>query len=567
MTQRKLRILFTGESSFLKTGYSIYTHEVLTRLYATNKYEIAEFGIYGHMNDDRRMELPWRYYGNAPDTPDYEATYNANNRNQFGQWKFEEICLDFKPDVVIDIRDVFMMSYAERSPFRAFYEWAIMPAIDSIPQQDEWLATYMDADAVFAYSEFGRDYLKEICGDFINFKDLASPAANYDILKPVADKHAHRAAFGFDSNVRIIGTVMRNQRRKLYPDLIESFAKFCKLYPDISKNTYLYIHTSYPDHGWEIPTLIRKAGVGNKVLFTYICVNPACSHVFPSFFQDAIQACPKCGKPTGCLPNIQTGVTTEQMGNILNFFDLYVQYASAEGFGMPIVEAAACGVPIMAIDYSAMSSVIKNLSKGGMAIPVKAYITVSETLQKRAVPDNDAFIEMLKNFLLKPESVKMRMGREAYQNAKKHYSWDKAAKAWETYLDQVGIKPEQETWTSPANIITPNLNVPDGLNNEQFVRWGIINIWGRPDKINGYLALRMIRDLNYQKSVGGVSDSYYHSDDSIFGRPTFKQFTRNDAAQALLKLHGIQQHWEQRRTGLIKETPSPFIINAKPEIS
>ena len=42
-------------------------------------------------------------------------------------------------------------------------------------------------------------------------------------------------------------------------------------------------------------------------------------------------------------------------------FDVYVQTAGAEGFGMPILEAMACGTPVIAPDYSAMSELVKDV--------------------------------------------------------------------------------------------------------------------------------------------------------------------------------------------------------------
>ena len=46
MQTNKKRILFCNETSFLNTGYSVYGREVIGRIFNTNKYEIAEFGIY-----------------------------------------------------------------------------------------------------------------------------------------------------------------------------------------------------------------------------------------------------------------------------------------------------------------------------------------------------------------------------------------------------------------------------------------------------------------------------------------------------------------------------------------
>ena len=49
----KKRILFIGEASFLNTGFSTYYRELLPRLAATGKYEIAELGSYAQQSDTR----------------------------------------------------------------------------------------------------------------------------------------------------------------------------------------------------------------------------------------------------------------------------------------------------------------------------------------------------------------------------------------------------------------------------------------------------------------------------------------------------------------------------------
>ena len=64
---RKKKILFCGEATYLNTGYATYNREVIKRLFATNKYEIAEFASYGSNSDPRRKQIPWTFYGNMPD--------------------------------------------------------------------------------------------------------------------------------------------------------------------------------------------------------------------------------------------------------------------------------------------------------------------------------------------------------------------------------------------------------------------------------------------------------------------------------------------------------------------
>lgn len=558
---RKKRILLLGEASFLNTGFSIYGKEILSRLYLSKKYEIAELGAYGNANDPRRLDLPWTYYSNLPIDKNEEANYISDPANQWGLWRLEETLLDFKPDIVFDVRDWWMLEFTERSPFRNLFHWAIMPTIDSMPQREQWLATYINADSICAYSEFGRDTMLKETNGRVKFVDLAPPAADYSIFKPTPNKRELREFMGLEPDINIIGTVMRNQKRKLYPELIQAFARFLREHPIIGKDTFLYLHTAFPDVGWDIPRLIRESGVGHKILFTYLCT--ACKHTFTSFFQDSTQICPRCRKYTARMPTSDFGVDNKQLADIINCFDIYVQYAICEGFGMPQVEAAACGVPIMAVNYSAMESIVKNLR--GIPIKVKILFREAETHSFRAYPDEEDFVEKLAHFLSKDTSQRQQAGKNTYNLCRQHYSYDKSAKIWMDIFDNVPIRPLGETWNKPPRIIQPNMTVPANLTNEQFVRWCIVNIWGEPDKINSYIGLRVVRDLNYGQAMSGNIGIFYDEESAINNNTRLMPFTRDHVIQTFYKLAEQRNRWEQRRTGLLKEEPAGFIKQAHRE--
>ncbi len=557
--ERKPRILWMGEATFLNTGYGVYGREVLSRLHATGKYEIAELGGYGHFADQRAREIPWTYYGNLPDTPQDQEKYDRQMANQWGLWKFEEICLDFKPDIVIDIRDWWMLEYVARSPFRRNFHWAIMPTVDSAPQMEQWLATYLDADSVCAYSEFGRDTMMNETNGRINFRGLAPPAADYNLLKPVSDKRTHKEAMGFEPNVKIVGTIMRNQKRKLYPDLIAAFKEFLEKYPRVGHDTFLYLHTSYPDIGWDIPRLIRESGIGHKILCTYIC--HGCGHVFPSFFSDAVQTCPKCGRPEARLTSGEKGASLRDLAAIINCFDVYVQYSICEGFGMPQVEAAACGVPVMAVNYSAMESVLLNIK--GTPIKVERLFREAETHSYRALPDNTDLANHLGRFLGKAEPLRLKAGRDTYLACRKSYDWSRTTKMWEQIVDDIELRETHETWESPPRIIEPNYNIPEGLPIEDFVRWCVANIWGEHTQIDSYVSLRMIRDLNYGEAISSFGGPYYCEDSLLVETPKFKSFGKHDAIQSLVELGDGRNYWEQRRAGLIQESEPLYITRVR----
>jgi glycosyltransferase involved in cell wall biosynthesis len=454
-----------------------------------------------------------------------------------------------------------MLEFAERSPYRPYYNWTIMPTVDSDPQQEQFISTYLNADGVFTYSEYGKDTIEKASHGHINVLGIASPGADCDILQPVSNKREHRQQAGFLDDITIIGTVMRNQRRKLYPNLIASFRKMLDNNKDIQDKAFLYLHTSYPDLGWDIPSLIREHDMGNHILMTYICQE--CHHFFPSFFQDAKMACPRCGRPTAVLSNAQAGVTTEGLSSILNWFDLYVQYSICEGFGMPQVEAGACGIPLLTVDYSAMQSVGKNLKASLIDVP--QFMWDAPTHSRRAVPDDNDLINKMLSFIKSAKGVKEKKGMDAYMGVKKYYTWERTAKIWENYLDGIEPRPLSETWDSGPKIYQPNTNVPKGLSNEEFVRWIIVNTWREPEKMNSYTALRLLRDLNYGRSIGHTGGVFYNESSHLAQQLKYEPFSHQNAIEKMKEMCEKRNYWEKRRVGIDSPPMPTFVAAAKPD--
>src|SRR6056300_1512367 len=547
---RKKRILFCSEATFLNTGYATYTREILNYLHGTGKYEIAEMGAYGEMNDARAKDIPWKYYGVVPNqvsepkaTKEQLEAYNSIPTNQFGEWIFEHVCLDFMPDVVCDIRDFWMLDFAERSPFRPYFKWAVMPTVAARPQARQWVATYASADACFTYSDWAGGILKDQSGGKINYLGSAPPSA-HPAYKPVEDKRKHKQFFGIDPDAKIIGTVMRNQRRKLYPDLFAAFKKFLDKAED--KNYYLYCHTSYPDLGWDIPELLNEYGIGSKVLFTYIC--PETKKPFVSVVKGAMAQSPYTGRFGSTLSNVKNGLSYEDLSNVINCFDLYTQYANCEGFGLPQVEAAACGVPVCGTDYSAMESVLRQLE--GMPIKPKALYKELETGCMRAVPDNNLAAKIFKEFFDKPVSERMALGRKTRENFLKHFQWDISGKKWEDYFDSVEIIPEELTWKSRPRIKNPQPKPKDvsKIPALDLAKWLIQEVLCEPDKINSYMQSRLVRDLTYQSSTSTTGGMYFNESSSAFdGKNAMQPFSFDMAYNHMSQLCKRRNMWEQKR--------------------
>lgn len=532
-----------NEFSVLNTGYSKYGKEVMQRLHATGKYELAELSCYASQSEPKDIEraasIPWKMYFNGPNKNKEEELreYDSNPINAFGEWKFEKVCLDFKPNIVFDIRDFWMMDFEERSPFRRLYSWAIMPAVDSEPQNEQWLATFANADAVFTYSDWGASVLRQQGGGKINVIGSAPPSSSDAAYYPV-DKKIAKSYIGLGEDIKIVGTVMRNQRRKLYPDLFDSFRQF--LDKTGRKNVYLYCHTSYPDVGWDIPYYLKYFGIGSKTLFTYLCRK--CRHAFPTFFGDTIIPCIKCGAPAAGLSNVQNGVSEKILAHIMNMFDVYVQYANSEGFGVPQVEAAACGTPVMSVDYSAMGDVVRKLN--GFPLRVSEYIWEPETGCKRAKPDNQVLAQELERFFDMSDEQQLELGKKAREGFETNYQWDETARKWERCFDSF---PSANLWTLPPRIAHPSENVPNNVSNQEFARWLIKDVLCEPERLGTYMELRLIRDLNNGVTLGGTGGMFFNENSQAYIKPKFTEFGRKEAYEHMVSMCKRRNFWEKKR--------------------
>ena len=542
---RKKKILFVTEASFHPTGYSVYTKEVLTRLNKYEEFEVAELAAFTGPESPELKDIPWKVYPNIPAAGNeyHHQIYNSSMSNKFGEFGFNHVLLDFEPDFVMDIRDWWMLEFEERSPFRQFFNWAIMPTVDAEPQNTSWMDTYSSADAVFAYSEFGRDTMLSQHSD-INFIDVASPCASNSFF-PIKDKTFLRKSFGIPSNAVVFGTVMRNQRRKLYADLFKAFRIFLDKNPTLT-NCYLYCHTTYPDVGWDIPDLIKLNGLSGKVLMTYKC--RGCGKIDSRVFSDAVSFCPSCHSFSSSLVGISNKIDETELNRVYNLFDVYIQWANSEGWGMPQLEAAYAGLPVVSMDYSAMQSLIANIQ--GIGIKPLSFYKELETGCNRAVADNGALAETIRA-LATDTTKRSYVANKCYTNSKKIYNWDHTAHTWAKYFHSTPVRDRSETWGSPSRLFNPVKELPKELNSlptSDQVNWLFTNVLGMPQLINKSMWRRMVKDLTYRTSVTSSIPGYYYND---YSHPDlekrYEEFTPEKALATCLNMREAFNQWEMKR--------------------
>lgn len=529
------RVLVVTEFSGLSTGYATYGRNIL---YNLNKhFHVAEFASYVHRSNPEINRFPWKIYDTLPTNDEEVKVYESDPSNQFGKYKFEHACLDFKPTIVIAFRDWWMDSYILDSPFRRCFNFVWMPTVDSIPQEEQWMYSFAEADGIFTYQDWSLEQLRKQGGDNINLLGSAPPCASQ--YTPM-DGNRIKSNFGLDK-YKIVGTVMRNQQRKFYPDLFIAFRDFL----DRTKrnDVLLYCHTAHPDLGWDIPRLLKEYGLSSKVLFTYKCRN--CESAYPSFFLGEINYCGNCGEKECRTANVQDGCSEKVMNMIYSMFDVYVQYSSNEGFGIPMIEAAACGVPVCGINYSAMEDVLEKIN-GYPISPITLQKDV-HTGAYRAVASNNSLVEFLMDFFEKPEDEIKVIREKTIEGYNRYYSdWENTANKWKDYIDTVDYQHYNNIWKSPPKVHNPRKDIPKGLSNSDYARFLISDVLGSPEKLGSYLELRLIRDLN-RGSTSRTSPGYYNDLSQLFAKPQVMKFDRETAYNMISGMVNKNNFWEEQR--------------------
>jgi glycosyltransferase involved in cell wall biosynthesis len=523
---RKKRILMCAESHSINSGFGLYTREILSRLYQTNKYELAELSCYNTGQSPRNV--PWKVYPNAVDKNHKDhTTYSANAINAFGQWRFDKTVLDFRPDIVFDIRDFWMMSFQEISPLRKYYNWVVAPTVDSLPQKNAWLQVFKNADMVLAHTDWAVQYLADSNRNITVGPSVADSVDTNRFCPINYGLSFHRAKMlcpqGF-----IIGSVMRNQKRKLIPNLMDVVKKLI-LYTRNS-NIYLYLHTSYPENaGWDIPDLLQEYDMHNNTLFSYICKK--CRKVFVSKFQGPKRSCPFCETINSCIiPNVIDGLSDQQMVDVYNLFDIYVQYAICEGLGIPQLEAASCGIPLCSVDYSAMSEVTSKLEAYKISY---ALFKELETGAMRAIPNDSELLQTLYRFYELDDKTKDKIKQNIRSKIIEHYSWDKTASTIETVFDKIEPK---NNWDDPL-VMYPEKKVPNNLSNRNFIKFLVYDVINDP----------YLWQTNFIQEIIKNLDDGYEIRNNVMN-----VYTKENAVKTLETYMNNKNYFEKIRSGEVQ---------------
>lgn len=317
-----MRILFTGAAPWVNSGYGKPIRN-LAPLLTNAGHDVALAAFYGFRGTVAEFEIggsKLRVY------PIMRATYFNDC--------IEHHVEDFKADVVITLQDVWILNeWGTRG-----FPWCPWMPVDSHPVTNAILDAITTCHTALCYTHWAQRELEANGYENNRYMPLG---VDTDVYKPM-DKREMRAFYGLPEDTFIAGMVGANSSypsRKSIPEVLMTW----KRWVDDGREGLLYIHTSLtpkgrPEHGINIAQVLDKLDLPWSTIADDKPERKARARVFlPSQYK------------------YWTGTyDDDELAQIYNMFDVLLEPSMAEGFGLPIIEAQACGVPVVTLNNTSM---------------------------------------------------------------------------------------------------------------------------------------------------------------------------------------------------------------------
>jgi len=185
-----------------------------------------------------------------------------------------------------------------------------------------------------AMSRFGE---KQLTGAGFDPVFYVPHGIDTTVFRPPEDRQGLREAMGVDGKfVIFMNAANMDKQRKAFPEQVAAFARLHARHPD----TLLILHTmAQTSFGVDVQEVVDRAGVTDAVKFSSQYM-------------------------------LMTGLVDQDMlAASYGAADLVTNCSYGEGFGLPVVEAQACGTPVVVTDCSAMTET----GAGGWKVPGEKF--------------------------------------------------------------------------------------------------------------------------------------------------------------------------------------------------
>jgi glycosyltransferase involved in cell wall biosynthesis len=233
----------------------------------------------------------------------------------------------FKPDVILTIGDFWDFFYLRAVKAKADYafKWVAYLTIEQERiNRRKWAEVFGSADALVSPTRFGVEVMRREVGAESRFV----PYGVDPVFRRSADRAALRAARGCSSSTLRLLTVAQNTIRKNLPALAIAAARLDK--DDPNGDIRFHVHTATRGVDKQDPCLYDMEDIVDQLGVAHRFSFPIKASAFG-------------------------GHDDQAMAEEYNAADWFVLPSTAEGFGLPLVESMACGVPAIAHSATAVA--------------------------------------------------------------------------------------------------------------------------------------------------------------------------------------------------------------------
>lgn len=398
----KLRMLYSSNGFWSNSGYGVQGRSLLPRLAQLPEFgspeAIAMFAWYG-------------LQGGVHEVGGFRV-YPAGVTDPYGNDVIEAHTKNFRANIVVSLIDVWVMKQTAQKVAPAL--WLPWTPIDHDPIPAMVLDSLQGAHLTLSYSKWGKQML-DAAGVKNEYIPHGVEPGVYKVHQDRTETNIFREkVLGLQPNGHLTVMVAANKGypdRKGFQQQLRAWAAFAKDKPDAR----LYIHTEPTPmySGLDLATLARSIGIGDKVLF-------------PDRYQYYL------------------GLPMEWMAMLYNAADIYLGAGMSEGFGIPLIEAQACGTPVITTDFSAMPELVRS---GYTVPPLDMVWTPMNAWQ--AWPDHEGVTDALGDLYAEWERHGNQWPIEYRNNLSQiihlEYSWDTIVQQqWAPLMNRLAQEAPQE---------------------------------------------------------------------------------------------------------------------------
>lgn len=367
-----------------------------------------------------------------------------NNAADYGQTYLPIWASYYKPDIIIQHFDLWVCGDLLSKLKDKLPPVYVYSPCDHDPLPPPLVRAVQGATKVIAMTRFAEAKFSEAGIQSVYIPHSVDTKTYYP-----QDRKEARKRLGLPEDGCLFLSVATNKGpRKNLGNLLRAFKNFLDQVPEARKDAYLYIHAFIyggprNQHGYNLPEIWKNLGIADRIK----CTEPN--------FYEAI------------------GFTEEELADLYRSADWTVLCSLGEGFGIPVIESMACGVPVIFSNFFALPEVV-----GPSGLPVDAAESIPFELSSsfQFIPSTSQITQrMVEAYLDWKDGGKLRdqLGERGRQHVLKNYDWDVVLPKWLELIEETKPRETKKATIGWINENTSSERVGGAeLTSKELIKYG-----------------------------------------------------------------------------------------------